>query len=54
MAKLGNIFIEKDGILTNINTLDRQEYEIFLEMMQALIIAYGVIDNANKRMVKEK
>ena len=38
--KFGKIMIEVDGILTDVTTLPRPQYERFLEMMNQLRIAY--------------
>jgi len=41
--KAGKIFIELDGELTDISTLDKEDYEEFLEMMHRLRVAYITI-----------
>lgn len=41
--KFGKIMIEVDGVLTDITTLPRPQYERLLEMMNQLRLAYITI-----------
>ena len=41
--KLGKMFIEVDGVLTDITALPKPQYERFLEIMNQLRLAYIAI-----------
>ena len=39
-VKMGKVYVEINGVITNIADLPREQYETFLELMFALRMAY--------------
>lgn len=53
MAKLGKLYIERDGVITDITELPREEYEAVMDIFMSVRTAYVVLMDASIRSGKK-